>query len=199
MENITLGNLTLITGSNGSGKTKLIQSLKPDEGYKLRYLVYGDRVDADLPYRGLKEWVSCIFPHYDGRIKSRHQGKAIRHGVVMIHTLKHSKPGDTVILENPEAYLHPSSQVKLMELCINVARLGLKVVIETVSDHILYALRIAIKDKLIEGSLVKVYHLSRVGDETSIHPVLIDSNGRMDKVSKKFFMDYEKHLDNLMS
>ncbi|MGI9250048.1 MAG: AAA family ATPase [Pseudohongiellaceae bacterium] len=50
------------------------------------------------------------------------------------------EPGDTLILEEPEAHLHPASQKKLMEEIANWVNNGIKVILTTHSDWILESL-----------------------------------------------------------
>ena len=54
-----------------------------------------------------------------------------------------SKPGDVVIIENPEAHLHPRAQSRIAEFFSIVASSGVQVFIESHSEHILNGLRVS--------------------------------------------------------
>ena len=72
------------------------------------------------------------------------------HGYILsvIATLLIAKENDTLIVENPEAHLHPAAQAKLMNVVIDYAnRKNLQVFIETHSDHILNTALVAVKDR----------------------------------------------------
>jgi predicted ATPase len=56
-----------------------------------------------------------------------------------------AKAGDIVVLENPEAHLHPRAQSEIARLCAKAARAGVQVLIETHSDHVLNATRVAVR------------------------------------------------------
>jgi predicted ATPase len=53
-----------------------------------------------------------------------------------------AKKGDIVIVENPEAHLHPRAQARLTEFFVKVASCGIQVFIESHSEHILNRLRV---------------------------------------------------------
>ncbi|WP_180834594.1 AAA family ATPase, partial [Vibrio parahaemolyticus] len=54
-----------------------------------------------------------------------------------------TKPGGLVIIENPEAHLHPKGQSYLGRLIQRTAEAGVQVIIETHSDHLLNGIRVA--------------------------------------------------------
>lgn len=54
-----------------------------------------------------------------------------------------AKPGETIIIENPEAHLHPRAQSKIAEFFSRVASCGVQVFIESHSEHILNGLRVS--------------------------------------------------------
>ena len=54
-----------------------------------------------------------------------------------------AKDGEILIVENPEAHLHPKAQSQLTKFLAKVADCGVQVFIESHSEHILNALRVA--------------------------------------------------------
>ncbi|GHV33040.1 hypothetical protein FACS1894177_09480 [Bacteroidia bacterium] len=54
-----------------------------------------------------------------------------------------AKTGETIIVENPEAHLHPKAQSRLTEFFAKVASCGVQVFIESHSEHILNGLRVS--------------------------------------------------------
>jgi predicted ATPase len=53
-----------------------------------------------------------------------------------------AQKGDILIVENPEAHLHPRAQSRIIKFLCRVAQLGVQVIIESHSEHVLNALRI---------------------------------------------------------
>ena len=50
------------------------------------------------------------------------------------------RPGDTLIIEEPEAHLHPTAQVELTRLLAGVVKAGIRVIITTHSEWVLWEL-----------------------------------------------------------
>jgi predicted ATPase len=113
-----------------------------------------------------------------------------------------ARPGDLVIIENPESHLHPQGQAKMGELLALAANGGVQLIIESHSDHLLNGLRVAVKKKLIEPEKVSIFFFERdiENDEhtTRIVQPIIDENGRLDQHPKGFFDEYAKQLDALI-
>jgi len=53
-----------------------------------------------------------------------------------------AQKGDILIVENPEAHLHPRAQSRVIKFLSRVAKLGVQIFIESHSEHVLNALRI---------------------------------------------------------
>jgi len=110
-----------------------------------------------------------------------------------------SKQGK-VIIENPEAHLHPSAQSKLGKFLAKMASSGVQIIIETHSDHIINGIRIAIKNKDISKDDVVFHSFSRgkeLGDNL-VEEILIDENGKLNKWPEGFFDQYEKDMMELI-
>jgi predicted ATPase len=105
-----------------------------------------------------------------------------------------------VIIENPEAHLHPSAQSKLGEFFAIIANAGVQIVLETHSDHIINGIRIAIKNKKIKNSNVIFNSFSKgvkLG-ENIVEEILIDENGKLNKWPDGFFDQYENDMLELL-
>ena len=112
-----------------------------------------------------------------------------------------AKPGDMIIVENPEAHLHPGGQSVLGRLCSIAANSGVQLFIETHSDHFLNGVRVAVKDRLISNRDVRLFYLER--STTAVHEAMmvmpeIDEQGRIDIWPKGFFDETDRQLENLL-
>lgn len=105
-----------------------------------------------------------------------------------------------IIIENPEAHLHPSAQSKLGQFLAKIANSGVQIIIETHSDHIINGIRIAIKNQLINDENVIFNSFSRGNKlgENEIEEISIDSNGKLDKWPVGFFDQYENDMMELL-
>jgi len=111
-----------------------------------------------------------------------------------------AKPNDLLIIENPEAHLHPAGQSVLGKLCSIAANNGVQLFIESHSDHFLNGIRVAVKDGIISGKMVKLFFLER---GTSTHESIvispkIDKNGRINTWPKGFFDETDILLEKLL-
>ena len=110
-------------------------------------------------------------------------------------------PGDMVIIENPEAHLHPGGQSVLGRLCSIAAMAGVQLFIESHSDHFLNGVRVAVKDGLIPYDQVKLFYLERSTapmHETVVISPEIDQHGRINRWPLGFFDESDRLLEKLL-
>lgn len=104
-----------------------------------------------------------------------------------------------VLIENPEAHLHPSGQVKMGMLLAKAAKTGLQVLVESHSDHIFNGLRIAVHEGILSHEEVKVHFFARNTDGmANIDSLKMDKDGRIHKWPDGFFDEWDKALDKLL-
>lgn len=113
-----------------------------------------------------------------------------------------ARPGDLLLIENPESHLHPQGQAQLGALLACAASDGVQLIIETHSDHLLNGVRVAVKEKNIKPEQVSVYYFERDPDAeehvTEIVQPAIDANGRLSQQPRGFFDEYARQLDRLL-
>ncbi len=127
-------------------------------------------------------------------------GFGITHVLPIITQLLIAEKGDILILENPEAQLHPKAQVKIANLIALAAQNGVQIVLETHSDHILNAIRVATKNSLIDADKTNVYFFERPENQLEVvkHDIKIFPDGSLDKFPKGMFDEWDNQLDNLL-
>jgi|GEM_PF-2268100 len=130
-------------------------------------------------------------------------GYGLTYVLPIVVALVASPPDSMVILENPEAHLHPRGQTKLGELCARAASGGVQVIVETHSDHLLNGIRLAVKRKLLspDDTQVNYFRQELVDDfpATVVDTPKIDSDGRIDFWPEGFFDEIENTLFELLS
>ncbi|MEG4632054.1 DUF3696 domain-containing protein [Microcoleus sp. AR_TQ3_B6] len=113
-----------------------------------------------------------------------------------------STPGTIILIENPEAHLHPKGQVKMGELLALAASGGVQVVIETHSDHVLNGIRLAVHGGKIAPKDVQLHYFQRQNKEgqavTEVISPKIDRNGRIDRWPDGFFDEWDNSLEILL-
>jgi predicted ATPase len=117
----------------------------------------------------------------------------------VVTALLSAKPGALLLIENPEAHLHPRGQSKLSELIALTAQSGVQIIIETHSDHIFNGIRKAIAARKIEKENVKIHYFEL--DERNVSKtteIQISDKGRILKYKKGLFDQFDDDLDTLL-
>ena len=112
-----------------------------------------------------------------------------------------AKKGDIVILENPEAHIHPRGQRMLGELISRAGASGAQIFIETHSDHILNGVRLSVKKHLLDKGNVNILYFYKDVDDNYKHkyatPHILE-NGKIDKWPDGFFDEWDIALLDLI-
>ena len=131
--------------------------------------------------------------------KPQNVGHGITPTLPLVVALLSAKKDDLIIIENPETHIHPHGQSRLAMLMAKAAQAGVQIFVESHSDHILNGIRVAAKRQWIEAEKVKINYFSRSDKEiTTILPLTLDQNGRIDKWPKGFFDEWDNMLDELI-
>lgn len=161
----------------------------------------GVRIDAK-PLRDAGVSVVGFGFEQKGDVASRyyrptHVGFGLTYSLPLVIALLAAKPGTVLLLENPEAHLHPRAQVELARLIALVGR-SAQVIVETHSDHIMNGLRVAVKRKNLGPTDVVFHYFFRNGAASRIETPKIDANGRLSSWPEGFFDEYERTLAALV-
>ena len=97
-----------------------------------------------------------------------------------------AKKGDILIIENPEAHLHPYAQSILSKFLAGVSRVGVQVLVESHSEHILDGFRIIVHDKIIDLNEINILYFDK-NDETYFHKIDIKDDGDIENWPTNFF------------
>ena len=206
----TFGGEKIISEALAHSKTK---AEKTEEATRLRTQVeawMGDispGVRVDLTNYAEIDLISLQYAFVAGnlftnRYRSTNVGFGITYTLPVLVALLSSQQDALVLLENPEAHLHPRGQFQLGELMARAASCGIQIVVESHSDHVLNGIRIAVHQGILAPEQLRLYYLERKPEIDQISSQVIsprvDKNGRIDRWPDGFFDEWEKSLERLL-
>lgn len=133
--------------------------------------------------------------------KSMNVGFGITYVLPLVIAILSAKKGDIIVVENPEAHIHPAGQRLLGELIARAGAGGVQLFVETHSDHILNGIRLSVKKELIGGELVKLAFFYKDAADDYKHKYAspkIEADGRLDLWPDGFFDEWDKALYELI-
>ncbi len=133
--------------------------------------------------------------------RSMNVGFGLTYVLPVIVQLLTAEPGDILLVENPEAHIHPAGQSRLGELMARVASYGVQIIVETHSDHFLNGLRVAVKRGVLPAEQVRLFYFQKEPEHGYRHTVtspVIGSDGQLDHWPKGFMDEWENMLLELL-
>lgn len=134
--------------------------------------------------------------------KPQNVGFGLSYVLPVVTSILSASQGDLLVIENPESHLHPAGQSLMGRLCAIAAKNGVQLIVESHSDHLLNGIRVAVRQKLVDASDVKVFFLQRdIHNSVHASEVMypnIDDQGRIDCWPDGFFDQWDKELDQLL-
>lgn len=144
-------------------------------------------------------WVSEITPHTEVEVKNlksnfdlffrfensrafraENVGFGLSYALPIVVALLSAEPDSLILIENPEAHLHPQGQSKLAQLMALAAQNGIQIIAETHSDHILNGAAVMVAKGVVQPETVISYHIHRRNTErfATAYPVPMLPNGQ---------------------
>ena len=111
--------------------------------------------------------------------------------------------GSLILLENPEAHLHPAAQVRMGRFLSLAAANGVQLLVETHSDHLLNGVRLSVCNRkewdggVLSPDLVNIYYFEEDREQVFKHryrEIEIDETGKLSEWPDGFFDAWEKAL-----
>lgn len=211
-------------GKNGEYAIQYLK-LHGEEEVQNRQVLIGDEKKSTIANQ-VKEWLDMISPGVSPVInvdissrtaelkyeyiedrektnsyKSINVGFGITYVLPVVVALVASKPGDIILIENPEAHIHPKGQRMLGELMAAAGAGGVQIITETHSDHVLNGIRVAVKRRRLETEKTGIFFFYKDREEGFRHKVLnlrMDQNGRIDEWPEGFFDEWDNALLELL-
>jgi len=136
------------------------------------------------------------------RFKPENVGFGISYSLHVVTALLSARPGQLIIIENPESHIHPKGQAELGKLIALVSKNDVQIIIETHSDHILNGIRVAIKEDnvLVDRTIVFYFekeftHTEQYSKVTNID---IDRNGELSEYPPNLLSEWSNQLLKLL-
>lgn len=170
-----------------------LQHISPGVHLLAEPLKGSDEVILQFRYFGIEAGRSSNF-------RPTNVGFGLTYSLPIITACLSAPSGSLLLIENPEAHLHPSGQVKMGQLLALCAADGVQVLVETHSDHVLNGIRLAVKTGLLEDNSVGIHYFTRSiasGDCYTESPCILP-NGDVSNWPNGFFDQWEKSLDALL-
>ena len=112
-----------------------------------------------------------------------------------------AEQGSILIVENPEAHLHPGAQSRIMEFLIEQAlSKKLQIIIETHSDHVVNGMRISMKKGMLKPTESIIQHFAYDGDSATpvVTPITSDSHGNLSDYPDDFLDEWTAQMLQLV-
>lgn len=138
---------------------------------------------------------------YTDKISPVNVGFGIPYVMPVILSILISKPGELLIIENPESHLHPKGQAQLGRLMALAAQSGVQIICETHSDHVINGIRVATKENEIDHKSVGLFYFDKSKDnslDTVITSICIDRKGELDQYPQGLLDEWGNLMEKLI-
>jgi predicted ATPase len=129
----------------------------------LRYVFDGKATLSTRPYR------------------AANVGFGLSHSLSIVVALLASPKGALLVVEGPEANLHPRAQRRLGELIGRAAGDGVQVIVETHSPHLVRGVRASVVEGALAPKDLKVLYVQRKAAQSEVTAVAVDGGGNFDE------------------
>jgi len=134
--------------------------------------------------------------------KPENVGFGISYALHVVTALLSARPGELLIIENPESHIHARGQAELGRLISLVAQNEIQIIIETHSDHILNGVRVGVKEGAIDRNKVIAFYFKKVVEEveqySKITDIVIDRNGTLSDYPQNLLDEWSNQLSKLI-
>lgn len=158
-----------------------VQRSENNQGYNISYSFYTSKNTKSID-----------------NLQAENVGFGISYTLPVIVALLSAVPGSLLIIENPEAHLHPQGQSQLARLFSLVAQRGVQIIVETHSDHFFNGVLVSCKkfeqgENGIDRNNVATYYMGKKNEfhATIEDEIIIEEQGKL-RVQPYGFFDQEE-------
>lgn len=123
-------------------------------------------------------------------VRPPNMGFGVTYALPVILAALTAGQGGLLIVENPEAHLHPAGQSQMGHFLASMAAAGVQIVLETHSDHVLNGIRRAIGEHRILPAVQATVHFFDV-DGTAPHTLAFTETGGVSDWPSGFFDQFQ--------
>jgi predicted ATPase len=126
-------------------------------------------------------------------------GFGLTHVLPILTAALAANSANVLLIENPEAHLHPAGQSLMGQFLARVASAGVQVLLETHSDHVLNGVRRAVRDSMLAPHDVAIHFFQErdraaANGSSQVVSPQIDSQGNIDHWPEGFFDQLDKDM-----
>lgn len=200
-------------GSRGENVVKVIEYFAekelptcmqhPDaEGVTFEYNLKAwlDIISPGVTFRGqIMKDTDMSFTWFDGH-RAMNVGFGLSYTLsVIVALLVGAMRKSIVLIENPEAHLHPKGQTEMAKLITQAVEAGAQVMVETHSDHLFDGFRLAVKEKpALSDDIIAYWFTLDENRLTEFEKVHILESGHVDGWPESMFDQFEKNASRLL-
>lgn len=134
--------------------------------------------------------------------RSPNTGFGISYALPIVVAALCAEEGGLLLVENPEAHLHPAGQSKIGGFLAQIAADGVQVILETHSDHVLNGIRVAVSNdstECLQENVVVHYFLPENKDNQVVQSLELNQTGQLSAWPAGFFDQTQIDLATLVS
>jgi predicted ATPase len=200
-------------GENGEN---VLQCIEMFENSELDECLHHENSEGDTLGFNIRGWLSVISPHiefktvldkmadssyatFDGH-RANNVGFGLSYTLPVITALLIGTiiQNSLVVIENPEAHLHPKGQTEMARLIALCVKAGAQIIVETHSDHLFDGIRIAARQYKMAKD-IQIYWFELDEDKnTKVYSPLLSDDGRIDEWPAGFFDQFEINSSQLI-
>lgn len=135
-------------------------------------------------------------------VRSTNMGFGISYALPIVLAGLVAEPSSVILIENPEAHLHPAGQSRMGVFLAWLAGRGVQIIVETHSDHIINGMRRAVAEHHYLDSASAVIHwFGSTNEWENFEPfsLSISEGGALSSWPKGFFDQYQIDVSTLGS
>lgn len=162
--------------------------LKLAIGHWLKQMDLGDGIEVSRIGRGLLYQIEIL---RDGRRTNLVDvGYGVAQVLPVIVLLHFAPPGSVLLIEDPEAHLHPLAQAALADMFVEVGKArNLQILIETHSEHLFRRLQYLVAAEKLSPIDCALYYVERDEPSAKLTRLEVDEYGRVKNWPDSFFGD----------
>lgn len=200
-------------GSKGENIVKVIEHFAERE---MPSCILHPKAEGVSSEYNLKAWLNIISPGVTFRTEIKkdtdmsftwfddHRAMNVGFGLsytlaVIVALLVGALNKSVVLIENPEAHLHPKGQTEMAKLITQAIEAGAQVIIETHSDHLFDGFRLSVKEKpILSNSIIAYWFTLDENRLTTFEKIHIIEGGRVDNWPESMFDQFEINASQLL-